>query len=50
MGRLFIGEEGNIGYDGWMTLSAYNDKLEREYKEWSIVEVFSVDVLMTLEG
>ncbi len=33
-----------------MTLSAYNDKLEREYKKWSIVEVFSVDVPMTLEG
>ncbi len=25
-----------------MTLSTYNDKLEHEYKEWSIVEVFSV--------
>jgi hypothetical protein len=32
VGRLFIGEEGNIGYDGWMSLSAYNDKLEQRFK------------------
>lgn len=39
---LAIDRKGNIGHNGWMTLSNYNDKLEHEDKEWSIVEVFSV--------
>lgn len=39
---LRIDQKGNIGHDGWLSLSAFNDNLEHEYNEWSIAEVFSV--------
>ncbi|MEZ3494673.1 MAG: hypothetical protein K1W38_20900 [Lachnospiraceae bacterium] len=39
---LAIDRKGNIGHDGWMSLFAYNEKLECEHNEWSIAEVFSV--------
>lgn len=38
---LGINSEGNISEYGWMSLSGYNDNLENEDADWSIVEVFS---------
>ena len=30
---LRIDQKGNIGHDGWLSLSAFNDNLEHEYNE-----------------